>query len=169
VVIAQLIPAEVSDIPKIQQLAAEIWYEHYPAIIGVEQVAYMLNKNYSTASLQQQVGQGQQFYYIEWQQEQVGFMSVSTSQKEGFIHKFYILSEHHGKQVGSEAFLSLCDMLPQITSWKLQVNRQNFKAINFYFKCGFYISEVADFDIGDGYFMNDFIMTWERDNKDSMT
>ena len=167
--IAQLIPAEVSDIPKIQQLAAEIWHEHYPAIIGVEQVAYMLNKNYSTASLQQQVGQGQQFYYIEWQQEQVGFMSVSTSQKEGFIHKIYILSEHHGKQVGSEAFLSLCDMLPQITSWKLQVNRQNFKAINFYFKCGFYISEVADFDIGDGYFMNDFIMTWERDNKDSMT
>lgn len=168
-VIAQLIPAEVSDIPKIKQLAAEIWHEHYPAIIGAEQVLYMLNKNYSSASLQQQMEEGQQFYFIKSQQEQVGFISISSAEDVGFIHKFYILSEHHGKQLGSEAFLSLCDMLPQITSWKLQVNRQNFKAINFYFKCGFFISEVADFDIGDGYFMNDFIMTWQRNNKESMS
>lgn len=165
--IAQLIPAEVSDIPKIQQLAADIWHEHYPAIIGIEQVKYMLNKNYSTASLQQQLEEGQKFFYIQSNQEQVGFMSVSSNSKEGFIHKFYILSKHHGNNLGTAAFQALCAMLPEISSWKLQVNRQNYKAINFYFKCGFYISEVADFDIGDGYFMNDFIMTWKRDSQDT--
>jgi hypothetical protein len=37
----------------------------------------------------------------------------------------------------------------------------NYKAINFYFKNGFTIEKVADFDIGDGYFMNDFVMIWE--------
>jgi ribosomal protein S18 acetylase RimI-like enzyme len=41
---------------------------------------------------------------------------------------------------------------------RLQVNRQNYKAINFYFRNGFIIESIADFDIGDGYFMNDFIM-----------
>ena len=41
------------------------------------------------------------------------------------------------------------------------VNRMNYKAVNFYFKSGFTIEKVADFDIGDGYFMNDFVMIWE--------
>ena len=45
---------------------------------------------------------------------------------------------------------------------RLQVNRMNYKAINFYFKHGFVIEKVADFDIGDGYFMNDFVMIWRR-------
>jgi GNAT superfamily N-acetyltransferase len=161
-VIAQLIPAEVSDIPKIQQLAAEIWHEHYPAIIGLEQVEYMLSKNYSTASLQQQLAGGQCFYYIHSNNENVGFISISTEQESGFIHKFYIQSKQHGKNIGASAFQALCTLFPQIYSWKLQVNRQNYKAINFYFKCGFTISEVADFDIGDGYFMNDFIMSWKK-------
>jgi ribosomal protein S18 acetylase RimI-like enzyme len=41
---------------------------------------------------------------------------------------------------------------------RLQVNRQNYTAINFYFKLGFTIERVADFDIGHGFFMNDFVM-----------
>jgi len=41
---------------------------------------------------------------------------------------------------------------------RLQVNRQNYKAVNFYFKMGFIIESVGDFDIGGGYFMNDFVM-----------
>ena len=40
----------------------------------------------------------------------------------------------------------------------LTVNRQNYKAINFYFKHGFKIKSVDDFDIGNGFFMNDFVM-----------
>jgi ribosomal protein S18 acetylase RimI-like enzyme len=44
---------------------------------------------------------------------------------------------------------------------RLTVNRQNFKSINFYFKLGFKIEKVADFDIGNGYFMNDFVMLWK--------
>jgi hypothetical protein len=45
------------------------------------------------------------------------------------------------------------------------VNRQNYKAINFYFKLGFKIQTVADFDIGNGYVMNDFVMVFEPLNE----
>jgi ribosomal protein S18 acetylase RimI-like enzyme len=41
---------------------------------------------------------------------------------------------------------------------RLTVNRQNYKSINFYFKNGFKIERVEDFDIGSGFWMNDFIM-----------
>lgn len=45
-----------------------------------------------------------------------------------------------------------------IQTMKLTVNRRNIKAINFYFSRGFRIDHAADFDIGSGYFMNDFVM-----------
>ena len=40
---------------------------------------------------------------------------------------------------------------------QLQVNRHN-KARSFYEKIGFTVIEEADFDIGNGYFMNDYVM-----------
>jgi ribosomal protein S18 acetylase RimI-like enzyme len=40
----------------------------------------------------------------------------------------------------------------------LQVNRNN-PAVHFYQKQGMEIVETADFDIGNGFFMNDFIMS----------
>ena len=39
---------------------------------------------------------------------------------------------------------------------------QNYKSINFYFKNGFVIERVADFDIGNNFVMNDFVMIWKR-------
>jgi len=62
------------------------------------------------------------------------------------------------KGVGTELFKYVLNQMPTAESIELTVNRQNFKAINFYFKKGFVIKEIADFDIGNGYFMNDFIM-----------
>ena len=40
---------------------------------------------------------------------------------------------------------------------QLQVNRYN-KARNFYENLGFTVLYKADFDIGNGYFMNDYVM-----------
>ena len=60
--------------------------------------------------------------------------------------------------VGSQLFECVLSDIQAAETIELTVNRQNYKAINFYFKNGFKIKEVADFDIGNGYFMNDFIM-----------
>ena len=43
------------------------------------------------------------------------------------------------------------------TSLQLQVNRDN-AAKSFYEKLGFVILKEADFDIGNGYFMRDYVM-----------
>jgi hypothetical protein len=45
---------------------------------------------------------------------------------------------------------------------RLTVNRQNYKSINFYFKIGFRIEKCADFPIGNGFVMNDFVMVWRK-------
>jgi RimJ/RimL family protein N-acetyltransferase len=68
-------------------------------------------------------------------------------------------SEKQGEGYGTEFLQEMISKLDRPVIIRLTVNRQNFKSINFYFKNGFVIEKVADFDIGGGYIMNDFVMT----------
>jgi len=73
------------------------------------------------------------------------------------LHKFYIDQQKSNSGIGTNVLNLLIQQINS-KSLTLTVNRQNFKSINFYFKNGFKIDRVEDFDIGDGYEMNDFVM-----------
>jgi diamine N-acetyltransferase len=159
--------AEEKDIKPISDLAKIIWNQHYPEIITREQIDYMLNKMYSAESLKEQMEkQHHEFFIISRDEKEIGFVSVSKSDGNGsyFLHKFYILQDKAATGVGTEAFHKLLKQLHP-TEIKLTVNRQNYRSINFYFKNGFKIERVADFDIGNGFVMNDFVMVWKTDEK----
>ena len=152
-----------SDIPLIAEMASKIWKAYYPAIITHEQIDYMLDKFYSASSMQEQMNDGQDFYLIQLDHNSVGYLSI-TKQNDGeyFLNKFYIDLDQHRKNIGQTSFQSLLIEIPDMNTIRLTVNRSNFKSINFYFKLGFIIEEVKDFDIGNNYFMNDFIMIYKR-------
>lgn len=151
--------ASAEDIPLIRKLARSIWTNHYTPIIGEDQVSYMLNLMYSAASLQDQMQQHQQFYILHNKQQPIGFISLSQkAEDELFLHKFYLETDQQKSGLGTQ-FLKLAEALfPQKKNMRLTVNRKNFKSINFYFKNGFQIEEVKDFDIGNNYWMEDFVM-----------
>lgn len=158
----KLLPANPSDILIIYNLAVKIWNHHYVPIVGQEQVDYMLAKIYSSEDLTLQMTEKKhQFYLIEIDEDIRGFISVS-GEEDMFIHKFYIDQDIQGKGHGAETFHELLGLYSAVNSFALTVNRSNYKSINFYFKLGFKIDHVADFDIGQGYFMNDFVMKWDR-------
>lgn len=154
-----LIKATEEDLKIIADLAKVIWNEHYVPIIGKTQVDYMLGNIYNLDSLQEQVNlKKHEFYLIKNNNETVGFLSVSSQNKtDFFLHKFYISNTNCNKGLGSEIFNLLIKLINP-KSLTLTVNRQNFKSINFYFKNGFKIERVEDFDIGKGFQMNDFVM-----------
>jgi ribosomal protein S18 acetylase RimI-like enzyme len=160
----QFIQATLKDLDKISDLAHRIWNDHYPEIIGQEQVDYMLQRMYDKESLKKQIASKDQFFlsFDESLNRYTGFLSI-TNQGNGsfFINKFYIDTRLQRSGIGERFFdFFIEEFSPEVI--RLQVNRQNYKAINFYFKNGFTIEKVADFDIGDGYFMNDFVMIWNR-------
>ena len=126
----------------------------------MEQIEYMLNKMYSEKSLAEQMDQGEVYTIVYADRKPIGYISLSSENgPDHFLHKFYVEIDEQGKGVGTKLFDHILAELKDARSIRLTVNRKNFKAINFYFKNGFVISEVADFDIGNGYFMNDFVMT----------
>ncbi len=151
--------AEEKDLTTISKLAKVIWNDHYVPFIGQQQVDYMLSKIYNYESLIEQLNQQKHvFYLIEKDNIDVGFLSVSSQNKcDYFLHKFYIDQQKSNAGIGTKALNLLIQQINS-KSLMLTVNRQNFKSINFYFKNGFKIDRVEDFDIGDGYEMNDFVM-----------
>jgi RimJ/RimL family protein N-acetyltransferase len=159
----QLLAATEKEISIIQSLATAIWNQHYPAIIGQQQVDYMLKKMYAADAMMKQMQTGQQFYLLHRDELAIGFLSVEH-QGEGdyFLNKCYIRTDEQRSGAGTCALKSVLALYPKWQNLRLQVNRQNHKAINFYFKFGFTIEKVADFDIGDGYSMNDFVMLLKR-------
>lgn len=154
-----LIKAKESDLQTIAELAKIIWNDHYVPIIGQAQVDYMLTNIYNLNSLKDQIStKKHQFYLIENGGKEIGFLSVSSENSfDYFLHKFYISGNDCNKGTGTLVLDELVKLIKP-KSLRLTVNRQNFKSINFYFKNGFKIESVEDFDIGNGFHMNDFVM-----------
>jgi len=159
--IIQLIRATTNDISTISALATTIWNDYYVTFIGQKQVDYMLKMMYSKESITEQFDiKKHRFYIIRNNAEAIGFISIhNEAENEWFLNKFYILQNTATKGIGSLVFKQIIAIIApkKIT---LTVNRKNYKSINFYFKNGFKIKEVKDFDIGNGFVMNDFVMEW---------
>ncbi len=153
-------PATLHDVAIIAKLADTIWNAHYPPIIGLEQVKFMLEKMYHPNVLSHHISKGpQEFFIIQSDEESLGFIAIEPKEKdELYLQKLYVLPANHRRGIGAGALHQVVKYYPKAQRMRLQVNRQNYTAINFYFKLGFTIERVADFDIGDGFFMNDFVM-----------
>lgn len=155
--------ADINELQIIRQLAYEIWPSAYGNILSQSQLAYMLDKIYSVSSLQNQLlVLKHQFLIVLENQIPVAFASFSSHNNDPHtyhLHKIYVLPGQQGKKVGKQI---LDHVIAQIktsgaTALQLNVNRNN-KAIDFYKKQGFEIIREEDIDIGEGYFMNDYVM-----------
>ena len=152
------------NIPAIQELAQVTWAVAYASIITPEQMSYMLDLFYSNNSLHEQIEKGHQFI-IAWEEGiAVGFASYSPKSDEEpsvyRLHKIYIDPNQQGKGTGKILLdFIIADIKPAAaTELELNVNRSN-NALGFYQKFGFVIIREEDIDIGNGYFMNDYVMT----------
>lgn len=152
--------ATVADIPLIRQLTFAIWPQTYSHIISKEQVAYMLEMMYSPASLQKQMQEGSEFIFINDGDLPVGFAAYKPLDAHTWkLDKLYVLASQQGKGIGKHMISFIINEIKakHARALQLNVNRQN-KATDFYKKLGFKIIQTADFDIGNGYFMNDYVM-----------
>ena len=160
---SELILAKPNDVPVIAHLAERIWRTHYTPIIGQAQVNYMLEKICSEKSILQQMADGQLFYLVRDHQKNAGYLSITKiNASELFLNKFYIEADEQGRGLGKKTFSELISLFPEVKTIRLQVNRMNYKTVNFYFRLGFIIEESKDFDIGAGFYMNDFVMIFNR-------
>lgn len=153
--------ASVADIPLIRELTFAIWPQTYAALLTQEQIDYMLHMMYSEASLQRQMEtEGITFIIIYDEDKPVAFAAYNEIKPAVWkLHKIYVLATQQGKGTGKFIISHIVDEIKPLNAkaLQLQVKRDN-PAQHFYKKLGFQVIETADFDIGNGYFMKDYIM-----------
>jgi ribosomal protein S18 acetylase RimI-like enzyme len=141
------------------QLAAEIWTQHYTAIIGAEQVAYMLAKFQSKAAITQQISEGYQYYLLD-SKNPSGYLCLKQEDNALFISKIYLKANQRGKGFGKVMmeFTKNQAINLGVNELRLTVNKYNTKTISAYEKMGFSKKREVVFDIGNGYIMDDYEM-----------
>ncbi|MEG1617794.1 MAG: GNAT family N-acetyltransferase [Bacteroidales bacterium] len=157
--------ASLSDIPLIHALAAKTWANTYGEILSPEQLEWMFHRMYSHDSLRRQITEGQQFFIAYRNETPYGYISIEREGSHLFhFQKIYVIPEGQGKGIGAalveKGIAYVRSIQPEPCRIELNVNRAN-KALHFYRKMGFEIDREGDFPIGNGYFMNDYIMKLE--------
>ena len=151
---------ERDELSVVKSLAHEIWPRVYDYMISSEQISYMLSMMYNLDKLQQQWGEGVKFVVLEVEGMPQGFVSFEEKVDCIFLHKLYLRPEMQGQSFGKKMLQLAIDFAvdskkPRV---ELTVNRNN-KSLEFYMSQGFQVKEEEDFDIGGGYFMNDYILS----------
>jgi ribosomal protein S18 acetylase RimI-like enzyme len=152
--------ATTNDISLIRQLTFKVWPQTYASILSQQQIDYMLEMMYSESSLEKQMTDGSQFIFVYDDEEPVGFAAYQEIKPNRWkLHKIYVLKTQQGKGTGKFMIDHIINEISrqQALSLELQVNINN-KAKSFYEKLGFSVRELINLDIGDGFFMNDYVM-----------
>ena len=149
-----------ADIPQIRNMAYNIWPVTYGSILAPEQIDYMLKLIYSEKVLQEQMENNNEFILVYDGVHPVGFASFSLTEPQVYkLHKIYVLPSQQGKGTGRFIIDQLIKAMKAkgATTLQLNVNRHNNAKV-FYEKLGFTVIKEEDIDIGNGYFMNDYVM-----------
>ena len=155
----QITRAGLTDRAFIRSVSERTWPSTYGHIISQEQIDFMLDWMYSDASLATQMNTGCEFYIANLNGSDIGFCSVSEEDAAYKLNKLYILPSAQGSGAG-KALLNKCIEVAKAagsSSLFLQVNKQN-SAYSFYLKHGFEKEAEFKFDIGNGFFMDDYVM-----------
>jgi ribosomal protein S18 acetylase RimI-like enzyme len=149
------------DIALIRELTFRVWPQTYASILTQAQIDYMLEMMYSESSLQKQMTeQGCEFIIVYESGNPVGFASYSEEEPARWkLNKIYVLQNQQGKGTGKFVINYIIEEIKKqnANSIFLQVNKNN-NAKTFYERLGFTEVDFINLDIGNGYFMNDYIM-----------
>jgi GNAT superfamily N-acetyltransferase len=160
----KLIAATEKDIPLIQDLARRSWENAYTEILSSEQMEYMLATMYSQEEISNHLKHSKYHYYLildENTDSFDGFIGYENGYEEQTtkLHRIYLVPESKGKGLGKKTLEFLNQKASESGDKRiiLNVNKHN-AARNFYESQGYTVYGEGVFDIGNDFFMDDYLM-----------
>lgn len=155
--------ATLKDCNLIHDLAWEIFPVTYREILTPDQTRFMMEWMYSPDNIAIQIQKQGHVYFILYETDKpCGYVSVQQEEEDLFhLQKIYVLPSHQGEGYGELLFHHAVNYIKEIhpapCAMELNVNRNN-PAVNFYKRMGMSVDRKGDFPIGEGFYMNDYIM-----------
>ena len=155
-------PVTDADVERVADLAARVWWHHYPGIISAAQIEYMLQQRYDPGLIRAELAR----CGLWWDKLELGttmvafgscFLAGAATMK---LDKLYVHPAYQRRGYGGILIDRVCDRgrshgCSQVV---LAVNKGNRSAIAAYLKHGFTVLESTVKDIGGGFVMDDYIM-----------
>ena len=156
----ELKEAEGELLEQIAQLAEQIWHEHYDALLGTDQVNYMVEHFQSLPAMRRQIKEeGYCYRGVIAQGCLCGYVATVRRPDPLFLSKLYL----HARARGAHLATRILEQLKKEARScggriVLTVNRYNANSIAVYRHLGFHCIREEKTPIGGGYFMDDYIM-----------
>ena len=154
---------EKHELPLVRQVADVVWPATFRAILSQEQVDYMMEMMYGAEVLAREFDAGVEYHGVFDGARVIGYISIGpcdASKEITKLHKCYLLPEYHGRGIGSAMLQHAIELGRRRGSraMRLNVNRKNQRAIRAYIRNGFKTIQNVDKPIGNGFYMNDYVM-----------
>ncbi|NWG87558.1 MAG: GNAT family N-acetyltransferase [Hydrogenophilaceae bacterium] len=155
-------PLALDEAEAVAELAALIWHAHYPSIITVEQIDYMLAERYKPALIRQTLARGDRWLAARAAGVLVGFAhGYALMDGDYKLDKLYVHPDWQRHGIGRLLMDAMTEHARRHGSRRLvlRVNRNNAQAVAAYRKYGFEVLVPIVEDIGEGFVMDDYVMT----------
>lgn len=159
---AELRPADEQGIEAMSRMATEIVREHYDPIVGKAQNDYMLARFQTPSAIREQLARGHRYFFVREEGRQLGFLAFYLKKDVLYLSKFYLYQAERGKGYsrGMRDFVVRAARSAGLGAVELNVNVLN-DAVFAYEKLGFRAVRKEKTDIGNGFYMDDFVFRFE--------
>lgn len=152
-----------TEIQAVATLANEIWHQHFIPIIGEAQVEYMVEKFQSYPAISRQIKEdGYEYFRIFINDTFAGYTGVHAEDDALFLSKLYIKKDCRGNKLATHALnylINICKERHLGKIW-LTCNKHNDDTLAVYDHLGFKVTDEQVADIGNGFVMDDYILTY---------
>lgn len=158
----KLVEAREADIPKIQQIAEEIWIPTFSRIFSGPELQQLFQGMYAKNVLAETLKNPNYnlFFICDERNKEIGYCAVERKRNVLKLDKIYVAPAKQGGGFGRAVMKEIYQMADAqgLSLVELRVNRAHEKSISFYQKQGFKIVESVNFPAPNGYIYEDYIM-----------
>jgi GNAT superfamily N-acetyltransferase len=154
-------PLAEDEVEILGRLAREVWHAHYPGIIRLEQIEFMLNERYSPAAIRASLAS--QCWDAAWLDRQMAGFAHSFADDAPAswkLDKLYVHPAQQRKSIGAALLQQARRHALDAGASRLvlRVNKRNTIALAAYAKYGFRVYGEHVLGIGNGFVMDDYLL-----------
>ena len=152
-------------ISTMSQMATSIVREHFDPLIGKEQNDYMIARFQTESAIKGQMEHGCRYFFVQKDGRNIGFMAFYPKESVMYLSKFYLYKKERGKGYAHQMLDFVIDESARtgMNAIELNVNKHN-SACQVYDRLGFRIIRSEKNDIGNGFFMDDYVYRFDIQN-----
>ncbi|MBR6987358.1 MAG: GNAT family N-acetyltransferase [Clostridiales bacterium] len=154
--------SDTEGINEMSRMATEIVRDYYDPIIGKAQNDYMLKLFQTPEAISEQLEHGYRYYFARGNGKNLGFFAFYPRENALYLSKLYLYKEVRGKGYAREIMEFLKTQARELgfNRIELNVNRNNDSRF-IYEKLGFTVAWEEKNDIGNGFYMDDYVYAIE--------